>query len=295
MIREALRAVAAVLCCAVLAGCTGSEESPRATAPPTQAPVTSEAEPSASATPSTTPTPEPEHFDDWVVGASPLPLRPDGFGEVRRTPRELRTRRLRTVDVLPPPADGRFHTTTGPVTEAFVRRTDLAWEPGCPVALTDLRWLELSFWGFDDQPHTGRLVVNASVAEDVVTVFRALFRARFPLEEMRLVTNADLDAPPTGDGNTTAAYACRPTVGTTTWSAHAYGLAVDVNPFQNPYRRGDLVVPELASSYLDRAWRRPGMIFPDGVVVRAFDRVGWTWGGTFQSVLDLQHFSATGR
>ena len=71
----------------------------------------------------------------------------------------------------------------------------------------------MSFWGFDDRPHTGRLVVNAAVADDVVAVFRDLYAARFPLEDVRLVTRADLDAAPTGDGNVTAAYACRPVRG----------------------------------------------------------------------------------
>lgn len=91
---------------------------------------------------------------------------------------------------------------------------------------------------------------------------------------MRLVTRADLDAQSTGDGNTTAAHACRPVRGPTEWSAHACGLA---------------------NAYLDREWRRPGMTFADGPVVRAFDRVGWTRGGTFQSELDLHPFSANGR
>ena len=245
-------------------------------------------------TPSTSPTPS-EPFDTWVVGATPLPLRPDGFGEVRPTPPQLRVRRMRTRDVLPPPEDGRFHVVQRPVTPAFADRTHLAWFPDCPVSLAELRLLQLSFWGFDDQPHTGQLVVNASVADAVASVFRALYAAHFPIEEMRLVTKADLDAPPTGDGNVTAAYACRPVRGSTTWSAHAYGLAIDVDPFMNPYQNDDLVLPELASAYLDRSWRRPGMIFADGPVVRAFEQVGWTWGGTFQSVLDLQHFSANGR
>ena len=84
-----------------------------------------------------------------------------------------------------------------------------------------------------------------------------------------------LDAPPTGDGNNTAAYACRPTRGSTSWSAHAYGRAVDVNPFMNPYTRdgSDIVLPELASAYLDRSWRRPGMNLPGSVVNRAFAAV----------------------
>lgn len=238
----------------------------------------------------------PDGLDDWEVGARPLPLRPDGYGQVRPTPPELRVRRLATVDRLPPPASERFEHAVRRVTPALARRTDLAWSPGCPVELAELRLVRLAFWGFDGRPHTGRLVVHERVVDDVVTVFRRLHRARFPLEEVRLVTRADLEAPPTGDGNTTAAYACRPVAGGgTTWSAHAYGLAVDVNPFLNPYRKGDLVLPELASAYLDRSRRLPGMIHPDGVVVRAFEAVGWTWGGDFRTVTDLHHFSATGR
>ena len=87
----------------------------------------------------------------------------------------------------------------------------------------------------------------------------------------------------------------RATTGGTSYSAHAYGLAIDLNPFQNPYQSGDLVIPERASAYLDRSWLRPGMITADGPVVRAFAGIGWSWGGDWQSLKDYQHFSATGR
>ena len=112
---------------------------------------------------------------------------------------------------------------------------------------------------------------------------------------MRIATKAEQTAPPTGDGNNTTAFNCRPVRGATSYSEHAYGLAVDVNPFQNPYLKGDLVLPELASAYRDRARHRPGMILPRGPVVRAFARIGWGWGGDWTSLKDLQHFSANGR
>ena len=163
------------------------------------------------------------------------------------------------------------------------------------MPLSGLRYLTVSFRGFDGRPHTGELVVNASVAADVVAVFRRLYAAAYPIEEMRLPTTADLEAPPTGDGSNTAAYVCRATRGATSLSAHAYGLAIDVNPFVNPYRKGDLVLPELASAYLDRSWRRPGMIARGDLVTRAFAAVGWAWGGSFRSVWDPMHFSANGR
>ncbi|HSV38727.1 MAG TPA: M15 family metallopeptidase [Nocardioidaceae bacterium] len=243
-------------------------------------------------TPTTTPTPT---FDTWVVGAQVLPKGPDGFGEVRPTPPQLRERLLPTLDVLPPPTDGRWHVSIEPLTPAFVRRTDLAWKPACPVGLDELRYLEMSFWGFDGKPHTGQMVVAASLADDVAGVFRKLYSARFPIEQMTLTTQAGLDAPPTGDGNETSAYACRPSTGSTSWSAHAYGIAVDLNPFNNPYTKGDLVLPELSSSYIDRDWKRPGMIYPGDVVTTAFADIGWTWGGTWQSLKDRHHFSANGR
>ena len=177
--------------------------------------------------------------------------------------------------------------------EVLARST---WAPGCPVEADDLAYVRLTFWGFDDQRHTGELLLNRSVADDVVGVFRTLYQQRFPFEELRVTPRSEVDAPPTGDGNDTGAFVCRPTTGsTTTFSQHAYGLAIDLDPFQNPYTKDDLVLPELASSYLDRNKVRPGMITPDGVVVRAFESIGWTWGGTWSSLKDYQHFSQNGR
>ena len=136
--------------------------------------------------------------------------------------------------------------------------------------------------------------MHADEAADVVTVFDRLFAAGFPIEEMRIVTDADVAAAPTGDGNDTAAFNCRPVRGGTRFSAHASGLAIDVNPFQNPYQRDDVVLPELASAYVDRSDVRPGMILDGDVVVEAFESIGWSWGGRWDDPVDRMHFSATG-
>jgi hypothetical protein len=162
------------------------------------------------------------------------------------------------------------------------------------VAATDLRYVTVSFRGFDGLAHTGELLVHARAADALVTVFGDLFAEGYPIERMRVTSAAELNAPPTGDGNTTAAFACRPVRGQKAWSQHAYGLAVDVNPFQNPYHKGDVVLPELATSYLERSDVRAGMIRPDGPVVRAFASVGWQWGGDYRSLKDFMHFSANG-
>lgn len=268
-------------CVLLLAACQGS---PDAVPTTTATPLPSATPPLSSPAPSPT----------WVVGASPLPLRPDRFGQVLATPRVLRDRRLPTRDLLPPPADGRFHATTSRVSGAVRARMGETYRPGCPVPLSGLRYVTVVFRGFDGRAHTGELVVATRAAPSVVRVFRALFAQGFPLEEVRLPTTADLTAPPTGDGNGTAAFVCRAARGQTRFSAHAYGLAIDVNPFQNPYVKGDLVLPELASAYRDRTWSRPGMLLAGSPAVQAFTREGWTWGGAFRSLKDYQHFSLTG-
>jgi hypothetical protein len=228
----------------------------------------------------------------WL-GTRPLPTNAQGYGVTNGTPPELRDRRFVTVDLLAPPADGRFHATVVPVPAAVAERS--TWSAGCPVTLAELRYVTVTFRGFDGRAHTGELLVHRSVATDVVAVFRKLFAASFPIERMRVTTVEERDAVPTGDGNNTAGFTCRSAVGTTSWSEHAYGKAIDVNPFQNPYVKGSLVIPELATSYTDRGRGLPGMIPASSPVVAAFRSVGWGWGGSWHSSKDFMHFSVNGR
>ncbi|HVF53392.1 MAG TPA: M15 family metallopeptidase [Actinomycetota bacterium] len=229
---------------------------------------------------------------EWL-GQRVLPLRADGLGEIRPTPPILRDRRLETIDLLPVPGTDAFRANVERVPKDVLARS--TWSTKCPVARADLAYVTVAFWGFDREVHTGELLVHRSVARDVVFVMEKLHGARFPIEEMRITTRAELDALPTGDGNNTGAFVCRPSVRSTTWSEHAYGLAIDVNPFHNPYVADDVVIPELASAYARRSWRRPGMILEGSVVEQAFASIGWEWGGAWTSSKDYMHFSQEGR
>jgi hypothetical protein len=230
----------------------------------------------------------------WVVGTQPLPLRSDGLGEILPTPDVLVDRSLPTASSLAPPPDPAFASSVRAIDDEIAERMGPTWLPGCPVPLDELRYVTVSFWGFDDGHHTGELILHHEVAADVVWVFEQLHAARFPIEEMRLISGDDLDIAPTGDGNNTASFICRAVRGGSSWSEHAKGLAVDINPFHNPYERGDVVLPELASAYLDRDWVRRGMVVPGDVVTGSFAAIGWRWGGDWSSP-DYMHFSATGR
>ncbi|WP_318152310.1 M15 family metallopeptidase [Nocardioides hwasunensis] len=216
-----------------------------------------------------------------------------GNGQVRPTPPVMRHRRWTLPDqVRMLPGSGFASKVVSPAPRRVIARS--TWKQGCPVAASDLAWVRVTFWGFDAQRHTGELLVNASVADDIVQVFRTLYRVRFPQERVTIARTYDPDAPSTGDGNDTGAFVCRPSTGATYFSQHAYGLAIDLNSFQNPYAKGDVVLPELASSYLGRDRVRAGMITPDGPVVRAFARIGWQWGGDWRQSKDYMHFSRNG-
>ncbi len=184
--------------------------------------------------------------------------------------------------------------------EGRVERIDLptaarmigaSWRPGCPVGLEHLRYVTVRYWGYDRRMHLGELVVHSSVAAEIVAAFRKLFDARFPIARMRLVDDYGADDDRSTMANNTSAFNCRPATGSTRWSRHAYGLAVDLNPVQNPYVYSDgHVLDPKAERFLNRSLHDPGMIHDGDVVVRAFAAMRWRWGGHFRSIKDYQHF-----
>jgi hypothetical protein len=249
--------------------------------------------PDATTTSTTSPSPPRATKPPIWLGTRVLEAGPDGRIAAQQTPPPLEDRRLITTDELSPPQEDEFSYVSEPLRGQPLAES--TWHPGCPVDSEDLRLITLSHWGFDGTAHTGQIVVHESVALDVVDVFGQLFDARFPIEQMRNVTDADLAAPPTGDNNTTAAFVCRAVTGGTSFSEHAYGLAIDVNPFHNPYVNDQWILPELASGYADRSNVRQGMIEEGDTVTAVFDAIGWGWGGRWQSLKDYQHFSLHNR
>ncbi|MCZ7588761.1 MAG: M15 family metallopeptidase [Gaiella sp.] len=179
-----------------------------------------------------------------------------------------------------------------------VRQTmsGVSWKPGCPVSLDELRLVRARLVGFDGRAHTGRIVVHRDVAADVLSVFRRLYAARFPIRRMVPVDAYGGSDFRSIEADNTSAFNCRFVDGTTRWSEHAYGRAIDLNPIENPYVTARGTTSHAASRrYLRRAPYRPGMAVEGGVVVRAFAAAGWAWGGRWSGDRDYQHFSASGR
>jgi hypothetical protein len=192
-----------------------------------------------------------------------------------------------------PPFRGSVHRI-GP--ELRQRMIGVSWHRGCPVGFNRLRLLKVRHWGFDGEAHRGRLVVHRAEARRMVAVMRKLYRLRFKIRRMRLVDAYGADDHRSMDADNTSAFNCRYVSGTTRWSEHAYGRAIDVNPVENPYADADgYVSPPAGARYRDRSQRAKGLIHRRGPVVRAFADAGWEWGGNWSWPKDYQHFSATGR
>ena len=175
------------------------------------------------------------------------------------------------------------------------KRMTASWRTGCPVPLEDLRLIAMNHWGIDGSVHDGELVVHQDAVDAVMTVFRKLFEDHYPIERMELVDVFDADDTKSMEANNTSAFNCRKVAGSTKWSQHSYGRAIDLNPRLNPAVEGTKVSPENGKEFADRTLRTPGLIHAGDATVKAFAAVGWPWGGDWKSFKDYQHFSATGR
>ncbi len=129
----------------------------------------------------------------------------------------------------------------------------VSWHAGCPVPVSELRMLTLSYWDFAGHEQTGKLVVNAAVAVDVTAIFKELHARKFPIERMQTVEAYGGNDDRSMEANNTSAFNCRDKTGQPgQFSNHSWGRAIDLNPLTNPYVKGEKVLPEAGRDYLDR-------------------------------------------
>ena len=278
-----------------LTGCSilSPEPSPTVTATET-ATATPEPAPAVTTTVTAEPVNDPAYDRPMWLGQVPLEVGEDNLGVRGDTPPELEDRQFEPRPWLPDPADDAWFATISMEVPTEVAQRS-SWEPDCPVHIDDLAYVTMPYWGFDQQVHTGEMIVHEDHIEDVASAFERIFAAQFPIEEMRVISREERDSPTTGDHNVTSAFTCRLVVGAATvWSEHAYGKAVDINPFHNPFYKGEELFPELSEAYLDRDWIRTGMIDEASEVYAAFADIGWGWGGHWTGREDWMHFSVTG-
>jgi hypothetical protein len=187
-----------------------------------------------------------------------------------------------------------FESSISPITDQIFEQMSYSWKSNNPIPLEDLRYISISYWGFDENVHQGCLIVHEKVAVEVVDIFHEIFDAQFPIEKMMMVDAYEGIDELSAQDNNSYSFCSRQITGmTNTFSKHSYGLAIDVNPLYNPYCRGALIVPAKGAPYLDRHSQVKGMIQHDSACYQAFTKRNWKWGGDWQSqkgYVDYHHF-----
>jgi len=158
------------------------------------------------------------------------------------------------------------------------------------IDIKDLSYLTISYYDFDGNRKNGEMIVNKSVADEVLEIFKKLYENKYMIEKMELIDNYNASDYDSIEANNTSAFCYRNIDSTNELSKHALGLAIDINPLQNPYVVNGVTTHDVSNRYLDREIHKKGMILDDDVCVKAFKEKGWQWGGDWSNVKDYQHF-----
>lgn len=176
--------------------------------------------------------------------------------------------------------------------EVRQRITGISYQENDNISLGELRYLRVLHMGFDGRAHIGELLVNASIAEDVLEIMRELFENGYAIERMVLVDAYGADDEQSMEDNNTSAFNYREIAGSSKLSRHSLGLAIDINPLYNPCVKdsGASISPANAGNYADRSRAFAHKIDENDLCYRLFLEHGFTWGGSWRSLKDYQHF-----
>ena len=161
--------------------------------------------------------------------------------------------------------------------------------PECPPEIYEKQTvIEVSYYSFDGQIHTGQVVIDRDLVEDIKTIFDLALQIKFPIGQVKPIADQEFQWSDdrSMSANNTSAFNFRFKVGSNELSTHALGRAIDINPKLNPYIRDGVILPE-GSTYSPGA---AGVLSADHPIVLKFKELGWTWGGDWQSLKDYQHF-----
>ncbi len=178
--------------------------------------------------------------------------------------------------------------------DVFARMSGVSYPDGCPIAREDLRYLRLSYHDFNGNTQVGELVCNKKVAEDMTEIFRELYKRGYQIDKMKLIDDYGGDDDISCAEDNTSCFNYRTVAGTNNLSKHALGVAIDINPFYNPYvtypNGVERISPPGSEPYADRSADFPHKIGPGDDAYELFMAHGFTWGGNWKSLKDYQHF-----
>jgi len=150
----------------------------------------------------------------------------------------------------------------------------------------NLDLVSVKYYGFDGKLHQGQIIVNKEIAKDIVDIFKVIEKTKFPVEKVVPIVDYNWSDEKSMNDNNTSSFNYRFISGSRILSMHANGLAIDINPKQNPYVKNGTSIPAGSEYKL----KNMGTIEPDSEIVKVFKEKGWTWGGDWKSLKDYQHF-----
>ena len=166
------------------------------------------------------------------------------------------------------------------------------------VSYDDLCYLSVLHYNFQGVERTGELICNKAIAQDLAEIFYELYRNEYQIEQIRLIDEYSGDDTLSMQDNNTSCFNYRVVDGTSSLSKHALGLAIDINPFFNPYVvfKPDgtaYISPQGSETYADRSKSFAYKIDENDLCYRLFKEHGFIWGGNWNSCKDYQHFQKT--
>lgn len=187
-----------------------------------------------------------------------------------------------------------------PLSEDIIQKiTGISYVENDNIALEELRYMHILHYNFDGEVTEGELICNETIAQDLLEIFYELYLAEYRIEKVKLIDEYNGDDMASMKDNNTSCFNYRVVDGTTKLSKHAYGLAVDINPFYNPYvvfqsDGSTYISPEGSEPYTDREADFPYKINENDLCYQLFTEHGFTWGGSWNSCKDYQHFQKKG-
>ncbi len=217
---------------------------------------------------------------------------------VNQTPDPAETETI--VEETPPKdrtiyADGFYYEPLSP--EIKEKITGVSFHENENITYDDLRYVKVLYVDFNGNTQEGELICNKAIAQDLVEIFKELYENAYQIDKIRLIDEYGGDDDLSCEDNNTSSFNYRVVAGTDNLSKHALGLAIDINPFQNPYitypNGVERISPAGSEPYADRNSGLPHMILEGDLCYNLFIEHGFTWGGHWKTLKDYQHFQKT--
>lgn len=189
-------------------------------------------------------------------------------------------------------ADGFYYE---PLTEDVISRINgLSYKENCTIPYEDLRYLSVLHYDFDRNVQSGEIICNQLIAEDLMEIFHELYENEYEIDKIRLIDEYQADDDLSCADNNSSCFNFRTVAGSSNLSNHAKGMAIDINPFQNPYITYpdgvERISPAGSEPYADRTSGKEHMITENDLCYQLFTEHGFSWGGHWKSLKDYQHF-----